>query len=323
MPVGVGVGRATWEALGTSVVLQVTEPSALARAREMVEGELAAVDRACSRFRPDSDLSRVNGARGRFVRVDPLLIEAMQVALRAAELTEGAVDPTLGRALVLAGYDRDWRLMEADRRELRGSAEKMSDPPPAVPRQLIRAQVRSGWKTIEMDHERAMLRVPDGIELDLGATAKAWAADRASWAVHDATGAGVLVALGGDIATAGLAPKGGWRVRVTDDHRSGPETSGQTVSISSGGLATSSTTVRRWRRGDRAMHHIIDPATGEPTTGRLRTVSVAAADCADANIASTAAIVRGAHAREWLDSLGLPARLVDRVGGVGRVCEWP
>jgi thiamine biosynthesis lipoprotein len=135
---------------------------------------------------------------------------------------------------------------------------------------------------------------------------------------------GALVAIGGDIATAGPPPREGWRIHVTDDHRARPDAPGQTVAIASGGLATSSTATRRWRHGSATMHHIIDPATGAPAVGRWRTVSVAAATCTDANIASTAALVRGdAAAAGWLERCGLPARLVDHRGGALHVGEWP
>jgi thiamine biosynthesis lipoprotein len=161
------------------------------------------------------------------------------------------------------------------------------------------------------------------VRLDLGATAKAWAADRAAAAAAAAGDCGVLVSLGGDIATSGPAPADGWRIRVTDDHRSDPSAPGQTISIRSGGLATSSTAVRRWSHGGHTMHHIIDPRTGGPAQTSWRTVSVAAADCAQANIATTAALLRAEDAPGWLAGLGLPARLVDREGGVRTVGDWP
>jgi thiamine biosynthesis lipoprotein len=310
----VTLATAHWDALGTSVVLRVTDPQALPHARAIVAAELDAIDRACSRFRADSDLTRVNAAAGgSALRVAPLLIEALQIALRAAELTGGDVDPGLGAALVRAGYDRDWRLLEPP---------SPSAPAPAIP--IVRARVRRGWQTVELDPVRATVRIPRGIALDLGATAKAWAADRAAGAAQGACGGGVLLSLGGDIATAGPAPEDGWRIRVTDDHRATPDAPGQTISIASGGLATSSITTRRWRKGFATMHHIIDPATGAPALGSWRTVSVAAADCTDANIASTAALVRGdAGVAAWLDRRGLPARLVDRRGGVLHVGAWP
>jgi thiamine biosynthesis lipoprotein len=311
------LATARWEALGTSVVLRLTAPEPLPSARAIVAGQLDALDRACSRFRNDSELARVNAhAGGRPVRVAPLLIEALQVALRAAELTDGDVDPTVGAALALAGYDRDWRLLER-------APNPIPAPLKLAPTPRLRAVVRSGWRTIELDRTRSTVRIPRGISLDLGATAKAWVADRAAQAVHAVCGCGVLVSLGGDIAAAGDAPGGGWRIHVTDDHRDGPEAPGQTIAITSGGLTTSSTAVRRWRKGAATMHHIIDPATGAPTQGIWRTVSVAAASCTDANIASTAALVRGAAAAPWLERQGLPARLVDRRGSVLRIGPWP
>jgi thiamine biosynthesis lipoprotein ApbE len=314
---------ARWEALGTCVVLRVTDPLWLPRASAILARELDAIDRSCSRFRPDSDLSRVNaragpngapgGVSGAPMRVAPLLIEALQVALRAAELTDGDVDPTLGAALVFAGYDRDWSLMQKD--APRGETPR--DPP------VVRARRHSGYRTIQLDPVARTVRVPRGIMLDLGATAKAWAADRAAQAVHEVCRCGVLISLGGDIATAGDSPVGGWEIHVTDDHRSGPHAPGQRIRILSGGLATSSVAVRRWRRGGHAMHHIIDPALHVPLRGPWRTVTVAAATCTDANIATTATLVRGARAPAWLAELGLPARLVAHSGEVLHVGAWP
>jgi thiamine biosynthesis lipoprotein len=137
------------------------------------------------------------------------------------------------------------------------------------------------------------------------------------------TGCGVLVSLGGDVAVAGPPPGDGWQVRVTDDHAAAADEPGQTVTIRTGGLATSSTTVRTWTAGGRKQHHIIDPRTGEPVNSCWRTVSIAAATCADANIASTAAIIRGEAAPGWLAAAGLPARLVRHDGTVLRTPGWP
>ncbi len=298
-----GPATAQWTALGSTAAVVVTDARALPAARAAVTAELAAIDLACSRFRADSELARIGAARGDWVAVSPLLAEAVAVALRAATLTDGAVDPTVGEALVLAGYDRDFAagLRAADRR---------------VP--LVRAV--PGWRIIGTD-ATGRVRVPRGVRLDLGATAKALASDRAARAAaRDADGAGVLVNLGGDIAVAGAPPPGGWAVRITDDHRAAPDAPGQSVTIAAGGLATSSTTVRRW--GEDA-HHLIDPATGRPALSPWRTVSVAAATCVDANIASTAAIVRGADAIEWLSKRRLPARLVAHDGGVVAIGGWP
>jgi thiamine biosynthesis lipoprotein len=176
---------------------------------------------------------------------------------------------------------------------------------------------------VELDDAHSIVRVPSGVELDYGATAKALAADIAAADAADATGAGVLVGIGGDIATAGAAPANGWPVLVADDHAGGADQPGQTISIRSGGLATSSTTVRRWRRGDGELHHILNPASGRPATEHWRTASVAAACCVDANIASTTAILRGERAPRWLEGLALPARLVARDGAVTLTTGWP
>jgi thiamine biosynthesis lipoprotein ApbE len=331
-----GAARATarWEALGTSVVLRVTEPSWLPRASAILVRELDAIDRACSRFRADSDLTRVNAhAGGRPVRVAPLLVEALQVALRAAELTDGDVDPTVGAALILVetGIPAEGECLpasaETGTQAERGTRAARKCLPASVetPPTLIARRLR-GHRTVELDTTLATVRIPSGIVLDLGATAKAWAADRGARAVWRALRCGVLVSLGGDIATAGgvgSGPAGGWRIHVTDDHRSGPDAPGQTIAIANGGLATSSVAVRRWRHGTQTMHHIIDPSSGAPAGGPWRTVSVAAADCADANIAATAALVRGERAPEWLDGLGLPARLLAHDGTVLRIGDWP
>jgi thiamine biosynthesis lipoprotein len=293
---------AQWAALGTTARLQVTEPLALAPALAAVVAELAAIDAACSRFRDDSELSRLNHGEAGSTAVGPLLLEAITVALRAAALTDGSVDPTIGEAVVLAGYDRDFAALA----------------PTTAPLRAVRVP---GWRAVTVDPRGGRVRLPAGVRLDLGATAKALAADRAAAAATRAAGgAGVLVSLGGDIAIGGPAPADGWVVRVAEDHRAGPETPGQTITLRSGGLATSSTTVRRWGRG---AHHIIDPATGLPAETRWRTVSVAAGSCVDANIASTAAIVRGASAASWLAAQSMPARLVGRDGAVLEVAGWP
>ena len=311
---------AEWEALGTTVVVRVAGTPALPYARAAVELELDAIDRTCSRFRDDSELARVNARSGRTHSISPLLAEAIALSLRAAALTDGDLDPTIGRALELAGYDRDFALIA----HARGDGEQSARAGDVDTRlSLVSARVRSGWRVVELDVDARTLRVPAGVRLDVGATAKAWVADRAARAAAAAGGCGALVSVGGDIGSAGDAPAGGWRVHVTDDHRSTPSAPGQTIAISSGGLATSSTAVRRWSARGQRFHHIIDPATGAPARSCWRTVSVAAADCAQANIAATASIVRGAPAVEWLERLALPARLVDTHGRVTLVADWP
>jgi thiamine biosynthesis lipoprotein len=271
-------------------------------ARHALEAEITAIGAACDRFRPDSELSRVNAAGGRAVSVSALFAETLGRALEVAELTGGLVDPTVGGALVSAGYDRD--LAEV-RRRVRA---------PHVPPRPV-----AGWPVVELTGQ--VVRVPHGVTLDLGATAKAFAADRAVARAVSATGCGVLVGLGGDIAVGGPVPPGGWRIRISDDHRAGPGRA--VVAITGGGLATSSLTVRRWRRGGHWLHHIMDPATGAPAGEYWRTVSVAAGSCLDANAASTAAMVAGRGAGDRLADHALPARLTRLDGTVVTVAGWP
>ncbi len=284
--------------------LLVTDARRMEVAWSAVEAEIAAMGAACDRFRAGSELSRVNAAQGNAVRVSAMFAETLGHALDVAEATGGAVDPTVGGALIAAGYDRD---LDAVRSR---SGGRYATPRPAA-----------GWPVVELRGE--VVRVPRGVRLDLGATAKALAADRAASRAASAAGCGVLVGLGGDIAVSGPAPSDGWRVRVCDDHRAGPGEPGQIVTITDGGLATSSLTVRRWRRGDRVLHHIIDPATGAPAGAHWRTVSVAAASCLDANAASTAAMVKGRAAAGWLADRALPSRLVRLDGAALTVAGWP
>jgi thiamine biosynthesis lipoprotein len=181
-----------------------------------------------------------------------------------------------------------------------------------------------GWQRVHFSAATRQLMLPPGVELDLGSTAKALASDLAAAEALDAMGeGGVLVNLGGDMAVAGAAPFEGWHIQLADDSRAPISADQETISIRSGGVATSSTTVRRWTRGGVEMHHIIDPRSGGPATGPWRTVTVSAGDCLDADIAATAAIVLGYDAPGWLASVGLPARLVDNDGGVTRTAGWP
>jgi thiamine biosynthesis lipoprotein len=294
----------TLAALGTTATVVVDDPVAQCDATAVLERELRAIDDACSRFREDSDLARVNAAAGRPVPVSPLCIEAVLVATRAARATDGLVDPTVGTAMRVLGYDRDF-------------AAVAPDGPPLC----VRATRVAGWQALVVDAASGTVTVPRGVELDLGATAKALCADRAARAAHELTGAGVLVAIGGDVAIGGTADEPGWPVRVHDDHTA--TFGGEVIALRAGGIATSGTQRRRWVRGERHLHHVVDPRTGEPADGPWRTVSVAAATCVDANIASTAAIVMGDDALTWLRARRLPARLVAHDGHTTRVSGWP
>jgi len=295
----------TFPAIGTTVHLLLTDPStsALAKANGLLRDFLDDLDLTCSRFRPDSALSTVNRS-GSASNVDPLLLAALRVALTAAEETGGLFDPTLGTAMIAIGYDRSF-----------------AGVPRSSRRRVVPVPGREAWREIRIDEPTGTIILPLGVRLDLGATAKAWAADMAAAQLAEHLDCGVLVNLGGDLAIAGPAPAGGWRVRVAADHAA--TTGGQVVAVRSGGVATSSTTVRRWKRADQVLHHVLDPATGLPARRVWQYVSVAAADCVTANTAATAALILGERAPDWLNERDLAARLVAADGSVTRIAGWP
>jgi thiamine biosynthesis lipoprotein len=291
-------------ALGTRVELLVTDVGVLVAAVAILRQELERIDQIASRFRADSEISELHLSRGVPVRVSPDLFEAIQVACVMAEATDGAVDPTVGNAMCQIGYDRDFAAV----------AHGMPGHLPPVRR-------IPGWRSIGIDLERGTIRLPEDVRIDLGATAKALAADRAASAVTAALGCGTLVSLGGDVGVAGPTPPGGFRIGLADVCTAA--VADETVAIHSGGLATSGVGTRSWRLGDLDVHHIIDPATGWPASVTWRTVSVAAATCVEANAAATASIVKGLSAIEWLSSLRLPARLVGTDGVPRYTAGWP
>ena len=173
------------------------------------------------------------------------------------------------------------------------------------------------------DPQAGTITVPVGVRLDLGATAKALCADRAAQLVAARTGAGVVVDIGGDLATAGPAPLGGWSVGVVEDTRRPGAAEHCVVAITGGGLASSGTSARTWSRAGWPLHHIVDPRTGWPVPPHWRLVTVAAGCCLDANTVSTAAIVWGDQAPARVARLGLPARFVATDGTVSALGGWP
>ena len=302
------LGIADDRALGSSVRVIVTRPQSLAAAKAAVDDVLRAIDASASRFREDSELSRLNAAPDKVIRVSPLLAQAIAEALRGATLTDGAVDPTVGHAVRLAGYDADFE----------------SVAPFGEGLHLVARRV-PGWHAVQFSAATRTVLLPRGVQLDLGATAKALASDLAAAAAFAAMSkqGGVLVSLGGDIALAGAPPPRGWSIQASEDAATPISDEDEAVSISSGGMTTSGTTVRRWMRGQTILHHIIDPATGLPANSVWRTATVVAGSCVDANIASTAAIVLSERAPAWLEERHLAARLIDRDGGIHRIAGWP
>jgi FAD:protein FMN transferase len=303
-----GIAIADGTALGGATRLVVTRPDGLEAAWSALEKTLAEVDLAYSRFRADSELSLVNAGPEQTHQLSPLLAKAIATALRAARLTGGAVDPTVGSAMRLAGYDVTFSAVAP-----RGPALNLKMGPV------------SGWELVRFNEVTRTVHLPAGVELDLGATGKGLAADLAAAAALAAAGpgAGVLVSLGGDIATAGQAPEGGWIVQVGDDSRAPINPDEEAISITAGAIATSSTTVRRWIRGEAILHHILDPRTSLPAAGPWRTATCVARTCVDANLAATAAIVIGEGAVAWLEGRRVPSRLVAAGGASRRIAGWP
>ncbi len=300
------IRTATWRALGTGVRL-VTNGGRPEHARRAVKELLELVDATYSRFRSDSELSRLNAQAGQLVPVSGLLTHAVATALRGARLSGGLVDPTVGRSMRLIGYDDHFETIAA-----RTEGGLRFEPVP-------------GWQAVHLNETRRTVRLEPGVELDLGSTGKALAADLAAAAASLAMGGGggVLVSLGGDIAVAGVAPTGGWQVLAAEDHASPVDAAGEMITLTEGAVATSSITVRRWSRAGIGLHHLVDPRTGRPTDSPWRTASVAAATCVDANIGATTAILLGERAPAWLTEHALPARLVATNGSVLRVAGWP
>jgi thiamine biosynthesis lipoprotein len=296
--------RRDWNVWGLTASVVVDDPAALEAAEHTVRKLLDEVDRACSRFRDDSELSLLRGRLSRGAEVSQLLATLVASAIEAAELSGGDVDPTLGNELHALGYDRDFAAMTTT--DTTGVAVRMLRRP------------EPGWTRISLRHR--LLTAPDDLTLDLGASAKAVTADLAARRIATGLGTATLVSLGGDIATAGEPRDGAWRVLVQDT----PDDPGQHVRLEGGwAMATSSTQKRRWIVDGRTVHHILDPRSGLPAPAVWRTTTVVARTCLQANAMSTAAVVRGRQATGWLAEQGAPARLVDDRGRILTTHGWP
>ena len=291
----------TWTAWSCAVRLTVDDPAVLGAACGELKALMDRVDKAASRFRPDSELSIVNSRAGALVPVSRLLVDLVDVSLVAAAVSGGAVDPTVGPAVIAAGYDAD---IEAVRRRF---PEEPHDPAPVA-----------GWQQVQLNRKLAMLGVPAGSALDLGAVAKAWTADRAANVLSKRYGCAVLVEMGGDLRAAGR-PAEPWVITVAE--RAGDP--GVLVTLAHGGLATSTRTVRRWPTPTGYAHHVIDPRTARPADGPYRTASVWAPTAVRANTFSTALVATGEAALGRLKLAGHPARLVADDGEVTTLSGWP
>ena len=266
--------------MGCEVVVGGARPVELAAVEALFERR----DRIFSRFRSDSELVRVNASAAELIPVLPEFAELVEVALAAAGTTGGAVTPTVGAAIVGAGYDRDFAALRPERR------------PPAKPE---RAPDHRSVRVIGR-----LVRRPPGLLLDLNGVVKGRTVDDALALL---SGPG-FVSAGGDVATSEPID-----VALPD---------GVSLALRSGGLATSSVTRRRWVRAGIEQHHLIDPATGAPSTSPWACVSVAAGSCLAADVAAKAAFLKGAGGPEWLDRRGVPGRFVDPGGHVVSNRTW-
>jgi thiamine biosynthesis lipoprotein len=258
----------SFRAMGVDVLVGgATDPEL----REIV-GLFEGWEQVFSRFRPGSELNRVNSAPAGVLTVSRLFASVLRSALAAASATGGLVDPTLGLAIEAAGYDRDFSLLAAGMDRPLG---------PTAP---------GRWSSLRL-HGRLLSR-PVGVQIDLNGVVKGLAADASLDLIR---GDGFVVA-GGDVAA-----RGGAVVGVP---------CGGALSLLSGGVATSGSTRRRWRRGGAWQHHLIDPRTGRPAASRWDEVTVVAASCAAADIAAKAALLLSHRGPNWLDERGLPGRFV-------------
>lgn len=311
------IAEARFAAIGTTNRILVTRPEFLTEATLLAREHLADLDAAVSRFRPDSEVSslcRLATDRPARVLASPMFADYLRAGLRAARLTDGLVDPSVGSALAASGYDADLDIVR--RRPV---------PAPGVPVRPVPPRAAPagvpGWRMIAVD-DLDRVQVAPGTLIDLGASAKAAAADRIAADLADRLPGGFLVNLGGDIATSGELPPGGWLIGVED-------AVGRIVQVVTGhgqAFATSSTQKRTWRSGDPdapVSHHIVDPRTGRAAVTSWAQVTCAAATCLEANAAATAAVILGEAAPAWLAGNGIPARLDDQDGTHTTTPGWP
>lgn len=253
-----------------------------------------------SRFRPESELSRLNERAGRPTAVSSLLYDVVASALAAARITRGAFDPTILPDLVRLGYDRTF-------------ADLPDDASPARRLPFVGGQ----WHGIRLDSERRRILLPPGAALDVGGIAKGMAVDAALDRLERELGTGTaLVDAGGDLAVRGLPPgQRSWQVAIEGTTRP--------VALGHGALATSGSSRRRWLQDGVERHHLIDPRTGEPAASGLRSVTVAAATCRQAEVGATAAFVLGAAEGAALIERHKLAGLLIGSSGVDTVGRWP
>ena len=272
---------------------------------------LGALERSWSRFIDDSEISRLNGSRGRPMPVGPRTLLLVERALQASRLTRGWFDPTLLYELKAAGYDRPFSEMTpSGLGPLVLTVDHRADPSEAV-------RVHE-WDAVAsrvlVDQANATVTLPVDAAFDPGGIGKGLAADLLAQAAMEGGANAVLVDLGGDITTAGQAPVGGWQVAIENPFDR--SSSLATAHLPWGAIATSSRSRRRWLAPDGTeRHHLIDPSTGEPSTSDVAAATVIAGECWLAESVAKAAVLAGLETGlDLVGSLGLHALLVDADG---------
>ncbi len=297
-PVAVGAFRA----MGTTV--EVHAPAReLSRALATAGQVFWTWEERLSRFRPDSELSRLNRAGGRPFHASDLLFRVVERALGWARETDGTFDPSMLRQIERLGYRRTFA-------ELGAAA-----PLPPLDERIAPG---GGWRDIELDPQRRWITLPRDVGLDLGGIAKGMAVDAALDAVRGEGVVSALVNAGGDLAVRGLPPgRDAWPVGIGG-------VADEVILLRRGAVATSGALRRRWLQGGAGRHHLLDPATGYPARQAIATVSVVAAGCEEADVAATTAFIRGIGAGgAYLAAQGLSGLFVAGDGGVVRVGPWP
>lgn len=296
------VATARFDALGTEIVIAVTDVMQLGTVVEQTHRCIDDIDRTFSRFRTDSELERLLASGVGPQTASPLFIELLELALLAARSTDGMFDPTVRDALEAAGYDRGIDEVET------------SGPGP------VRVARPAGrWLEIEVDARTGTVHLPDRVRLDFGGIGKGFAVDytlRQLMAVN----CGVMISAGGDLAVAGPPPFGGWPCGVS---LTSQDPLDETILLERGAIATSGLGRRQWTRGGQRLHHLIDPRTGLPAASPWSLVTVVASTCVAADVAAKVAWLTGHSGPEWIESLGLAARFRDQQGKITYTTRWP
>jgi thiamine biosynthesis lipoprotein len=287
------------------VAVEAAEGAPAAAALEEVEGLFAGVEACASRFRPESELSRLNRSAGRQFAASPVLYALVEAALRGAAETEGAFDPTLLDALERAGYDRSFDQLPDER-----PAPSEGDSP-ALP-----VAGAADWRMIRLDPEGRTITLPPGCRIDLGGIGKGWTVDEACARLRGGGFRDFALDAGGDLYAAGRQGDGEpWTVGVADPDR--PEQDLAVLAVDGRAVATSTTARRRWRIEGEARHHLIDPRTRRPAASGIVSATVVAESVARAEVLAKAALILGPEeGRALLERRGVAGLLVLDTGGL-------